>query len=79
MVALSELRSMIGAPGPSLWPVAELTVHNPTDPVKVAMLQLTPQDPPTMTPVSAAPLLSSSSTVAIAFDANPAASSGTAA
>src|SRR6202008_416984 len=77
LVASIELRSMVGFPGPSLRPVVRFIVHAPTDPLYETQFPVT--QPPTKTPVSDAPLLSSSSTVAIAFETKPAANSGAAA
>jgi hypothetical protein len=69
---------MVGFPGPSLMPVVRLIVHPPTVPENKTQLPV-PQGVPVKTPESDAPLLRSSWTVAIAFEANPAANSGAAA
>src|SRR5215472_1602103 len=72
-VASTVLRSMLVVPGPRLTPFGVLMFHCPTAPTKLTM-------PPAPNVVMVVPpLLSWSAMVAIAFDANPAASNGPAA
>src|SRR5215475_1565376 len=78
LVASNELRSMIGFTGPLLKPVVKLIFQSPTGPLNVTQVSV-PQGAPSKTPVVAAPLESLSSTVATAFEANPAVNNGAAA
>jgi hypothetical protein len=69
---------MVGSPGPALKPDVRFTVHAPTGPLNETQLPVG-QGAPNKRPVVDPPLVSSSSTPAIAFEAKPAANSGAAA
>src|SRR6516164_3314871 len=76
-VASIDSRSIVGSPGPALVPPVILITHPPTVPLYETQVSVA-QAAPIKTGMDA-PLESLSSTVAIAFEAKPAANSGVAA